>query len=97
MRWKIRHNYFSRARKAKSIDYFSFNYVDFSEDIHFMDDLSCSLGLPNDSTLLSLQKEKDEDLSIGKGGMLIIVLHLMGIGFFLWIALQAWIEMYGVP
>ncbi len=34
---------------------------------------------------------------MNKGGMLIILLHLIGIGFLLWIALQAWIEMHGVP
>jgi hypothetical protein len=34
---------------------------------------------------------------MSKGGLAIILLHLVGIGLFLWIAVDAWLEMHGIP
>ena len=44
------------------------------------------------------KRERGKEVCLmSRGGLAIILLHLVGIGFFLWIAVDAWFEMHGIP
>ena len=89
-----------RSSRIRAVHSFSSNHGYPSEEVYLGDSWSWSIGLPDGSELLTIPKSDEEEKGVclmNKGGMLIILLHLIGIGFFLWIALQAWIEMHGVP